>query len=472
MPTPRSGESEKEFVARCIPVAKKEDPSLSDKQAAGKCGGIYREHKKAIELAEAMKVVTKEEQAARVRADWDATYGDEPPYLYPWWVYDDYVVCSYRGRYIRINYTLADGVAIFDDPESWTLVDMDWVTAKGIAIRTEHRVGHTPIRAVEGEEGRYRAQVIHFGSDEELDLEGTYFTKATNLHLDWYKTRPWLYHHGLHPDMGVVKIGTWDKVEVNDEGVFFEGELAASFKYKEAVQALLDTKVLYPSSGALGYLVKCNEDGWLEEWPIAEASSTVTPAEFRLAAITPPVAKAVRTLEGGIAMGEPRGGVRGILDRLLHKDAETPPVEEEEEQPVTETPATEPVEADEASDAPEEVPEEEASDTPDDTSARSAEIEELLESQQLLIKAVSNMDEVIHEQGEVIKALTARLDALTQMDVEKTKAAMQGGGWFDKLHIQSRDGTPEAPSAKQASKPDVGDSPYLKIRQAQGLEES
>lgn len=41
MPTPKTGESEKEFVSRCIPIVMKEGDH-DQEQAAGKCYGIYR----------------------------------------------------------------------------------------------------------------------------------------------------------------------------------------------------------------------------------------------------------------------------------------------------------------------------------------------------------------------------------------------------------------------------------------------
>lgn len=45
MPTPKKGESEKDFVSRCIPYVKDEDPSISNDHAAAKCHGIYRQHR-------------------------------------------------------------------------------------------------------------------------------------------------------------------------------------------------------------------------------------------------------------------------------------------------------------------------------------------------------------------------------------------------------------------------------------------
>jgi len=45
MPTPNPNESEKDYVARCIPVVMKE--GKTQEQAAGQCYGMYRSHRKA-----------------------------------------------------------------------------------------------------------------------------------------------------------------------------------------------------------------------------------------------------------------------------------------------------------------------------------------------------------------------------------------------------------------------------------------
>lgn len=45
MPNPKTGETEQEFVSRCIPIVIKE--GLDQKQSAGKCYGIYRNAKKS-----------------------------------------------------------------------------------------------------------------------------------------------------------------------------------------------------------------------------------------------------------------------------------------------------------------------------------------------------------------------------------------------------------------------------------------
>lgn len=41
MPDPTPGEGRDEFASRCIPIVLKEEPTKTQRQAAGKCYGIY-----------------------------------------------------------------------------------------------------------------------------------------------------------------------------------------------------------------------------------------------------------------------------------------------------------------------------------------------------------------------------------------------------------------------------------------------
>lgn len=56
MPTPRSGESEDDFVSRCIPIVIDEGTAEDGSQAAAICHSMYRESKK-----EEMRPMTNKE---------------------------------------------------------------------------------------------------------------------------------------------------------------------------------------------------------------------------------------------------------------------------------------------------------------------------------------------------------------------------------------------------------------------------
>lgn len=260
---------------------------------------------------------------------------------------------------------------------------------------------------------------------------------------------------------------------MDDDGVFLEGELRKAFEYREDIKYLLDEEALYPSSGSLGYLVKVADDGWVSDWPIAEVSSTVTPAEFRIGPFKPAVIKAVNVLQGGIEMSEALGGVRKALDRLVGKRDAEPAVEEapavvvaaDAETEEEETPVAETKEEEEETPISEPAPE-----------ARSAEFTTLVENQGKLVEAVTGLDQLLQTQAAEIKALRQTVEELTKSKAEQIKTALATGqgDWFQSLYINSQQGKEQPRSAPQAvveSQEDGedGGSPYLQIRKAQGL---
>jgi len=69
MPTPSKGESQKDFVSRCIPIRQKEHPDEDPKQSAAVCNSMYREAHKAKALI--MKM-TKVQKLDNGRVRWQA----------------------------------------------------------------------------------------------------------------------------------------------------------------------------------------------------------------------------------------------------------------------------------------------------------------------------------------------------------------------------------------------------------------
>lgn len=294
------------------------------------------------------------------------------------------------------------------------------------------RVCAEPIRAVAGDDGRvrYRAMAVRFGSPDELDWYGTYFDRDTQFHLDWFRTRPWIYNHGYSPMMGNMRVGEWTDWEITDEGVFFVGELLEHFKYRDAVQELLTRGVLYPSTGTLDYMADLDwMTGHMREWPIVELSSTTAPAEFRMEPLAPEVAKAISTLRGGIVemLGQRRPD-ESLIDkakRLFRGEAaeeEQPAVEEPEEET---TPPTEP------------AAEEEPVPSSEDLGGVQEELGELR-------RAIVMLDNRLAELGRQVADQRAAIVTLAQTHEQSVKQAMTDGkGWLDRLYVASRDAEPE-----------------------------
>jgi len=139
---------------------------------------------------------------------------------------------------------------------------------------------HT-VKMIDAEEGRVGGYLVTWGDTAQRDLQGEYFTPATDLGLDWYPQRPVLYHHGLDGHVKAAVIGVMDTFKVDATGLWVEAQLDLRQQYAMAVQRLIDRGVLGWSSGSLPHLVEVAADGHIKRWPIVEGSLTPTPAEPR-----------------------------------------------------------------------------------------------------------------------------------------------------------------------------------------------
>ena len=130
-------------------------------------------------------------------------------------------------------------------------------------------------------EGRIGGYLIVWGDASQRDLHGEYFSKATELGLDWYPQRPVLYQHGLDDALKAELVGVIDNLRPDDTGLWAEAQLDLRSRYVRAVQRLVDQGLLNWSSGSLPHLVKVDADGHIRRWPLIEGSLTPTPAEPR-----------------------------------------------------------------------------------------------------------------------------------------------------------------------------------------------
>ena len=137
------------------------------------------------------------------------------------------------------------------------------------------------VKMIDAEEGRVGGYLVIWGDPAQRDLQGEYFTPATDLGLDWYPQRPVLYHHGLDGHVKAAVIGVMETFKVDATGLWVEAQLDLRQQYAMAVQRLIDRGVLGWSSGSLPHLVEVAADGHIKRWPIVEGSLTPTPAEPR-----------------------------------------------------------------------------------------------------------------------------------------------------------------------------------------------
>jgi HK97 family phage major capsid protein len=139
----------------------------------------------------------------------------------------------------------------------------------------------TTLKTLDAGAGRVGGYLVVWGSPEQRDLQGEYFTRETELGLDWYDRRPVLYHHGLDGDLQAAVIGEIDQLKTDETGVWAEAQLDLRKRYVRTVLRLVEKGVLGWSSGSLPHLVEVADDGHIRRWPIIEGSLTPAPAEPR-----------------------------------------------------------------------------------------------------------------------------------------------------------------------------------------------
>jgi len=149
--------------------------------------------------------------------------------------------------------------------------------------------------------GYVKGYLVRFGDSKATDLEGDYFTKSTDygFPIEEGKRVPLnvYYHHGMDQMVGKKSIGT-GFIKMTDEGLWYEAQLDLADEYGKMVAKLCKQGKMGFSSGAAAHMVERKSMGGASEiirWPIAEASITPTPAEFR---------NSVKSLEEYYGMGE------------------------------------------------------------------------------------------------------------------------------------------------------------------------
>lgn len=111
------------------------------------------------------------------------------------------------------------------------------------------------------------------------DLDGEAFTPKTDFALDYYPSIPILYGHGQDAEVGAAKVGEITIKEIRDKGLWVQGQLDKQSAYYAALDELAAKGDLYWSSGAISHLVNVEaKTGHIKQWPVAEATLTLTPA--------------------------------------------------------------------------------------------------------------------------------------------------------------------------------------------------
>ncbi len=168
----------------------------------------------------------------------------------------------------------AQGVDDEDIPEYlWDIAGMEKPAGKAILA----------VKALGG--NRIGGYAVLWGDESRKDLTGEYFTPETQeltAIFNGVGALPDLYHHAADDAMKATVIGKVDIMQADDVGLWYEAQLDASNRYKEAFLKLVREGVLGTSTGTLPGARQVDKSGRIVRWPIVEISQTPMPCEPRM----------------------------------------------------------------------------------------------------------------------------------------------------------------------------------------------
>lgn len=129
--------------------------------------------------------------------------------------------------------------------------------------------------------GKVGGYLVRFSDASAPDLDGEFFTKATDFDVEPGDPTRIYYKHGLDPVLKRRKLGT-GTLAIDDVGVWVEAQLSLRDDYEAAIYGMAEAGKLGWSSGTLPNLVEKEAAGkaiHIKAWPLGkDASMTPTPA--------------------------------------------------------------------------------------------------------------------------------------------------------------------------------------------------
>ncbi len=154
--------------------------------------------------------------------------------------------------------------------------------------------------------GKLGGYLVKHSTPNDPDATLEYFDAKTDLGEP--SVLPVLYHHGLDVKIGKRRIGT-ASTKRDDAGLWIEAQLDLRDEYEKAIYKLAEEGKLGWSSGAAAHAVTRTREQkatHIDQWYIAEASLTPTPAEWRNGVIP------LKTLIGNAPQAEPEASAQTL----------------------------------------------------------------------------------------------------------------------------------------------------------------
>jgi HK97 family phage major capsid protein len=137
--------------------------------------------------------------------------------------------------------------------------------------------------------GHYGGHLVLFGSPDEKDLYGDYFTSGTDYDLQEGQRSATYYQHSFdyHFKSSVLGRAT---LGMDDLGIWIDTQVQIRDEYLEALDQMIADGMMGWSSGTAGHLVEYQRTGkayWIKRWPLGlDASITPSPADPRQSVAT------------------------------------------------------------------------------------------------------------------------------------------------------------------------------------------
>lgn len=137
---------------------------------------------------------------------------------------------------------------------------------------------------------RVANHIVLWGSPEQTDLVGDYFTPATEFESDYTRSNMLIvdWEHGEDPDPDspgrddILGRVDWSTAQKTADGLWVERVLDRRKEYMDYVEELIDAGIFGTSSEAARSGIRRSKSGEIQRWPLKRDALTVQPMEPRM----------------------------------------------------------------------------------------------------------------------------------------------------------------------------------------------
>ena len=261
MPKPTEGETEKDFVERCIPMVLEEGTATDGEQAAAVCHSMFRQHHEGKRVSQKSGSRHNANDRALLNRSHKAATG----------IASDLIELGAEIEQAQADTADAadNTLKALSSTDDELRVGNHIVLFGGRDLTAFGQVGQMrPIfKNADGTAGEF------FSKDTQLESP---YTAIGRLPVDW--------EHGLSEIERDDVLGyvDWPTKKIDDQGVFVERVLNRHNQYVKWLEELIRAGLVGTSSEAIHGRSRANGKGEITHWPLMRDTLTVQPAEPRM----------------------------------------------------------------------------------------------------------------------------------------------------------------------------------------------